>query len=196
MTILLDAILGLQSPDPIKFDNSYDVLLFEDQSSVNTFLIDSIRENQQTSSLSKFLMQIVTFRATQTKQNRWIHRFQGTLSFADFAGVLFEALSDVHSDVRMEAIHCLSDLCEHNLKDEQLTQLLTEYNTAIYPLRHPQFVEYTLEMLNQTARADMDVNVQLLAENTAEKIVSQYNTLSQKERYIDTTQYTEFEFAL
>lgn len=196
MTILLDAILGLQSPDPMKFDNSYDVLLFDDQNSVNTFLIDSIHENQQTPSLSKFLMQIATFRATQTKQNRWIHRFQGTLSFADFARVLFEALSDVHSDVRMEAIHCLSELSEHNLKDEQLTQLLKEYNTAIYPLRHPQFIEYTLDMLNQTARADMDVNVQLLAENTAEKIASQYKSFSKKEGYIDPTHYVEFEFAV
>ena len=45
MNTLETALSGLTSPDPIKFDNSYDALLLDDDEKLNNDLIDSIETN-------------------------------------------------------------------------------------------------------------------------------------------------------
>ena len=110
MNTLETALSGLTSPDPIKFDNSYDTLLLDDDERLNNDLIDSIETNHNAPELTKTLLQILCFRATQAKKShRWCQRIQGTLTFSRYLNLLLQSTEDVSPALRIEAIQCLSD---------------------------------------------------------------------------------------
>ena len=193
MHTLQTALQGLMSPDPIKFDNSYDALLLDDNESMNNDLIDSIESNHNSPELTKTLLQILCFRATQVKnENRWSQRIQGTLTFGRYIQLLLNAAEDVNPELRLEAIQCLSDMFEHNMTNENLAALLKNYPRAIYPLRYPQCVNAVLETLEYITNSDVDVNVQLIAASTLKKISKEYSTFS-KIGLIDNAHYAELE---
>lgn len=193
MTLYNNALDGLSSPDPMKFDQSYDTLLFEDNRNMNVDIIDSIREYNQEPQIVKYLMQILAFRATQVKGSKWYARLKGRITLRSLLETFFGGVKDVHADVRTEAIHCLGDLYEHNMKPEELTTYLNEYEKGIYPLCYPQTVKATLEILEDTANTDMDVNVQLLAADTKKRIEKSYKNFSKLTTFVDPNHYAEFE---
>lgn len=193
MNTLQTALIGLTSQDPIKFDNSYDALLLDDNESLNNDLIDSIETNHNSPELTKTLLQILCFRATQVKnENRWSQRIQGTLTFGRYIHLLLNAAEDVNPELRLEAIQCLSDMFEHNLSEERLAVLLETHPRSIYPLRYPQCVNDTLDTLEHLTNSDVDVNVQLLAANTLKKISKEYSTF-RKIGLVDTEHYADLE---
>jgi hypothetical protein len=191
--ILNTAVAGLTSTDPMKFDNSYDTLLFENDSVANAYLTDAILANQHSPNLAKFLMQILTFRATQVKPKNWSRRVQGTLTFAAVMRIFLHALSDVHTTIRTEAIECLGELLEHNMKEDDIFTMLTESKQVIYGLRYPQVVTQTLEALQHVASHDIDANVAMLASNVVDKIEKDFIKVNQIDGLVDSTVYPEFE---
>ncbi len=192
MTMYFDALAGLSSPDPMKFDQSYDTLLFEDNRNINVNIIDSVREYNREPKVAKTLMQILTFRATQTKSSKWYARFNGRFTLSSALEILFNGVRDVHADVRTEAIECLGDLYENNMKPKDLQAYLNEHENGIYPLQYPQTVNATLRVLEDTANTDMDVNVQLLAAETKRRIEKSYENFL-KTDLVDHNHYDEFE---
>jgi hypothetical protein len=189
MITLQTALLGLISPDPIKFDNSYDSLLLDDDTLLNNNLMDSIDSNQNAPETSKILLQILCFRATQVKNKiRWSHRLNGTLTFARYLHLLLDSAEDVNPELRTEAIHCLGDLFENNMDSEMLQELLNENPQSIYPLRYPQAVRATLDTLENITNSDMDVNVQLLAASTLKKINREYSGFN-RTQFVDNHHY-------
>ena len=193
MNTLETALPGLTSTDPIKFDNSYDSLLLDDDEKLNSDLIDSIETNHNAPELTKVLLQILCFRATQAKKkNRWCQRIQGTITFSRYLTLLLEATEDVNPELRMEAIQCLNDMFEHNMSVSDLETLLIEYPQAVYPLCYPQAVDSSISTLENVVDSDIDVNVQLLAASTIKKIQKEYTTFC-KLGWVDNTHYEELE---
>ncbi len=191
--ILNTAITGLTSTDPMKFDNSYDTLLFENVSEVNAYLVDAILANQHDPSIAKNLMQILAFRATQTKSNSWIRRVQGTLTFSAVMRIFLHALSDVHALIRTESIECLSELLEHNMKEDDIWTMLEDSKQVIYGLRYPQVVTQTIEALQHVASHDIDANIAMLASNVVQKIEKDFLKVNRIDGMVDPTIYPEFE---
>jgi len=193
MNDLDTALHGLTSPDPIKFDNSYDALLLDDDETLNTKLIDSIETNHNVTVLTKTLLQIICFRATQSKkQNRWCQRLQGTIIFARYLHLLLDAAEGMNPELKLEALQCIRDIFEHNMSANQISTLRVEYPQAIYALCYPQAIASTIETLECVADADGDANIQLLAASTIEKIRKDSATCKSL-GLVDNTHYTEFE---
>ncbi len=193
MNTLETALFGLTSPDPIKFDNSYDTLLLDDDERLNNDLIDSIETNHNAPDLTKTLLQILCFRATQAKkEHRWCQRIQGTFTFSRYLNILLQSTEDVNAGLRMEAIQCLSDIFEHNMSVSELNTLKIKYPQAIYPLCYPQAVDSSVATLEGIADSDTDVNVQLLAAVTMRKIQKEYASFY-KLGLVDNTHYNELE---
>ena len=195
MNTLETALSGLTSPDPIKFDNSYDALLLDDDEKLNSDLIDSIETNHNAPELTKILLQILCFRATQAKKkHRWCQRIQGTITFSRYLGLLLRATEDVNPGLRLEAIQCLNDIFEHNMNVDELETLKIDYPQAIYPLCYPQAVDSSVTTLENIVESDIDVNVQLLAAATMQKIQKEYAAFY-KLGLVDNTHYDELEQA-
>ena len=193
MNHLETALLGLTSPDPIKFDNSYDALLLDDDERLNTGIIDSIETNHNVPTLTKTLLQILCFRATQSKrQKRWCQRLQGTLIFGRYLRLLLDATEGVNPELKLEAIQCLRDIFEHNMSAAEISELKVQYPQAIYALCYSQAVFATIETLEYIANSDMDTNIQLLATSTLERIRKDYATCNRL-GLVDNTHYTELE---
>ena len=88
MNDLDTALLGLTSPDPIKFDNSYDALLLDDDERLN--LNQLIQEtNHNVPALTKTLLQILCLPLNQ-KTKRWCQRLQGTIIFGRYLNLLLD----------------------------------------------------------------------------------------------------------
>ena len=193
MNDLDNALLGLTSPDPIKFDNSYDALLLDDDERLNTEIIDSIETNHNVPTLTKTLLQILCFRATQSKkQDRWCQRLQGTIIFGRYLNLLLDATEGMDPELKLEAIQCVRDIFEHNMSAAELSALTGKYPQAIYPLRYPQAVASSLETLEYIADSDIDANIQSLAKSTVEKIRKDYVTCNRL-GLVDNTHYEELE---
>ena len=193
MNDLETALLGLTSPDPIKFDNSYDALLLDDNERLNTELIDSIETNHNVPALTKTLLQILCFRATQAKKrNRWCQRLQGTIIFARYLHLLLDATENANPELRLEAIQCIRDMFEHNMSASEVSALKVQYPQAIYALCYPQAIDSSIDALEYIADSDMDSSIQILATSTINKIRKDYATCN-KLGLVDNTHYVELE---
>ena len=193
MNDLDTALLGLTSPDPIKFDNSYDALLLDDDEKLNTELIDSIETNHNVPALTKTLLQILCFRATQSKkQKRWCQRLQGTIIFGRYLNLLLDATEGTHPELKLEAIQCIRDMFEHNMSATEVSTLKATYPQAIYALCYPQAVTASIETLEYIADSDMNANIQSLAQSTIEKIRKDYVSCNRL-GLVDNGYYAELE---
>lgn len=161
---------GLDSTDPITFDQSYDALLFSDLNETNKYLMNKFNEVVNDSFKRRITIQLLASRGSQERKMSWGTRYMGTLALDDVQTVLFQALDDVDAKVRREAIMCFGDLCSNNLKHDEMVELLTEYPQAIIPLRYEAFVNAVTKKLQTTAELDSDVDVQLQAASTYKEI--------------------------
>ncbi len=161
---------GLYSADPVVYDTAYDQLLFATDNDANIYLLEKIQNTKTEPSIHRTLLQLLGLRGSTSAQSRWYTRYQGTLTLGQVANSLFDALSDVDSWVRKESIQSLADLCENNLNQSQLADLIETFPQSVYCLRYPSFIDLVCENLNHVATMDLDVDVQMLASETIEQI--------------------------
>ena len=161
---------GLSSTDPVVYDEAYDNLLFATENDANIYLIEKIQATKSEPSIHRTLLQLLGLRGSTSAKSRWYTRYQGTLTLGQVANALFDALSDVDAWVRKESIQSLADLCENNLNQSQLTEMLTTFPQVVYSLRYPEFIDAVCTNLDHVATMDVDVDVQMLASETIEQI--------------------------
>ena len=143
--------------------------------------------------LTKTLLQILCFRATQSKkQKRWCQRLQGTIIFGRYLNLFLDATEGINPELKLEAIQCLRDVFEHNMSASEVSALKVEYPQAIYALCYPQAVASSLDTLEYIADSDVDANIQSLATSTLQKIRKDYVTCNRL-GLVDNTHYTELE---
>lgn len=175
---------GLDSTDPIIFDQSYDALLFSDLDETNKYLMNKFNEVINDSFKRRITIQLIASRGSQDNKMYWSTRYMGTFTLDDAKDVLLQALEDVDAKVRREAIMCLGDLCNNTLKHEEMEELLSEYPKAIIALRYEGFVNEVIGKLETTAESDSDVDVQLQAVSTYKEINTALRTMKKTDWFI------------
>ena len=176
---------GLDSTDPIIFDQSYDALLFSDLNDANKYLMNKFTEVVNDSFKRRMTIQLLASRGSQDNKMYWSTRYMGTFTLDDATKVLYQALEeDIDPKVRREAIMCLGDLCNNNLKHNEMVALLEEYPKAIIALRYEAFVSEVIEKLKVTSEVDADVDVQLQATSTRKEVMIAARIMKKTDWYI------------
>ena len=142
----LEMFSNLLSSDQFLADETFDSILFDEDSFMNRTIIEVMKVFKENIAMQCECLTLLSFRCSQTTEKHFSTRAQTTQELSELISEILQQLNSVHALIRMEVLIALEEIFHYSSKNSDLVDALVERNLPLV-FENEELCESVLERL-------------------------------------------------